>query len=294
MKNAIFYYYELNPENIHQQGKKYCFKIDNDYYSLCLLDSQIDVNQVYKLNIDLLSRGIYNHSIILNKENQIITVIDQKKYYLLKLYDEMNQPISTDIILNFNFMTNKLVQEKKIEWKNLWEEKIDYFEYQISEIGVKYPLIRESMSYYIGLTENSISLLNEIDTANICLCHKRVNIKDTTFDFYHPFNLIFDSLIRDPSEYFKQQFFFENIDIEEPVMNYLNLINNNNDLKLFFIRMLYPSYYFDLYEQIIAGNVEEKKITIVTSKNKEYEKFLSNLYHYLRNQSILPEIDWLN
>ena len=106
--------------------------------------------------------------------------------------------------------------------------------------------------------------------------------------------MIFDSLIRDPSEYFKQQFFFENIDIEEPVMNYLNLINNNNDLKLFFIRMLYPSYYFDLYEQIIAGNVEEKKITIVTSKNKEYEKFLSNLYHYLRNQSILPEIEWLN
>lgn len=293
MKNAISYYYELNPENIHQHRNVYYFQINNDYYALCLFDLSNDINQVYKLNIDLLTHGIYNHSIILNKENQIITNIDQKQYYLLKLYNEMNQPISFSIIMNLNFMTSHIIDDKKVSWKQLWEEKIDYFEYQISEIGVKYPMIRESVSYYIGLTELSISLLNEVEKCSMCLCHKRVNLKDTTFEFYHPFNLTFDSLIRDPSEYFKQKFFFENENIEEEIINYLNLIQNDNDLKLFFIRMLYPSYYFDIYEQIVSGNIEEKKIIAITSKNEEYEKLLSNLYKYLKNYSILPEIEWL-
>ena len=43
----------------------------------------------------------------------------------------------------------------------MWIRKIDYFEYQISQFGKKYPIIRESFNYYVGLAENGISLLNK-------------------------------------------------------------------------------------------------------------------------------------
>ena len=35
MKNAIIYYYNLNPINIHQYNKQFKFTIDNDEYILC-------------------------------------------------------------------------------------------------------------------------------------------------------------------------------------------------------------------------------------------------------------------
>lgn len=36
----------------------------------------------------------------------------------------------------------------------MWVQKIDYFEYQVSQMGKKYPVIRESSIYYVGLAES--------------------------------------------------------------------------------------------------------------------------------------------
>ena len=44
-------------------------------------------------------------------------------------------------------------------WASLWSAKLDYFEYQVSELGKDKPLILDSFSYYLGLGENAISYL---------------------------------------------------------------------------------------------------------------------------------------
>ena len=77
MKNACIFYYNLNPDNIHQKDGVYYFKINNSRYYLYPYYRDIkEVNSLYKINIELKRKNIYVHEIILNKDNNIITIID--------------------------------------------------------------------------------------------------------------------------------------------------------------------------------------------------------------------------
>ena len=59
----------------------------------------------------------------------------------------------------------------------MWVQKNDYLEYQTSMLGLKYPLIRESFSYYIGLAETAIEIVNSLEKTSVSLVysHRRLN-----------------------------------------------------------------------------------------------------------------------
>ena len=69
---------------------------------------------------------------------------------------------------------------------------------------------------------------------------------------------------------------------------------NENEVYYFFVRMFYPSFYFDCYEDIINGKVDEYKIKEVIEITPFYEKLLKELYQYLKMYIQIPEIEWLN
>lgn len=286
MKNLINYYYKLNILNIHQRERNYYFKINDELYCFVEYNECEKINEIYELSKYLEQFGIFGQ-LILNINNQIITEYNEKKYVLIK-----NIKIDTDItfnkiieINNIRISTNKL---KVLNWDELWSKKIDYFEYQISQIGKKYPLIRESFNYYLGLAELAISIISNVQKKDLylCLSHRRID------DIYNPLNLIIDYRVRDVSEYFKKNF-FENKDIIEELN--LFLFNNNltiNEKQLFFVRMLFPTYYFDAYEDIITNKVSEDTIKKITIKVDEYEKILKKIYLHLKINSNL-QIFWL-
>ena len=58
-------------------------------------------------------------------------------------------------------------------------------------------------------------------------------------------------------------------------------------------RLLYPSYYFEVYDEIFLGQEKEKKITEIISKVDEYELFLKKIHLYLLKNYHIPEIEWL-
>ena len=57
--------------------------------------------------------------------------------------------------------------------------------------------------------------------------------------------------------------------------------------------MLYPTYYFDLYELIIIGKENEEAIKKITSKAADYEILLRNIYRYYRSFIQIDPIEWL-
>ena len=243
MKNALIYYYNLNPINIHKKEKMYKFIYDNNYYTfLDITDNLKNLMDVYNLSIELNKNGIYTHQIILNNQNKVETYINDKVYVLLKSYGEMEEIIKIEDIINFSKITSNLdlnINIKRDNWYQLWSKKMDYFEYQISQISKKYPILSESFSYFEGIVETGISLLiNEnLEGKTLSVAHNRIKKKDTLFNFYNPFNLIIDSNVRDIVEYIK-----ECIKDEESyyvVEEYLNNIKLRDvDDKLFFIRFL--------------------------------------------------------
>lgn len=297
MKNAINYYYDLVTYDIRHKGKQYRFTVDNFEYLLVLCDyDPKELEEIYKLDMYLLSMNVFVHQIILNKNNQIITYINNEPYILLKIFVKDTRKINiNDIILFENLpMYEYFIKLRKNNWREFWIRKIDFFEYQISEMGIKYPLIKESFNYFIGITETAISLLYNFNyNSNLIISHRRVKINSTLQDLYNPLNLIIDSRIRDASEFFKSMFFNHNLDIHG-IETYLRSKNlTGEELYLFYVRMLFPSYYFDLYEQVINGTISEEEIKKITNKIEKYQKLLKDLYFLLKSYANLPEIEWI-
>ena len=291
MKNTINYYYNLNINTIHQKEKNYYFKVDNKNYLLLKCSNIEELDDIYRLNM-YLSQILPVHRIVLNANNEAITKINDSNYLLLELFSNNNKINLNNIIelsnIRIPFSVDKL---KRNDWYNLWIKKIDYFEYQLSQIGKKYPLIRESFNYYIGLAENAIILVNNIDFNNIPLGLSHRRITNMSFNLYNPLNIVIDARIRDVCEYFKFCF-FNNIDISMELELFLSYNSFNIDeAKLFLARMFFPTYYFDLYEKIIDNEIDESEIKKVIIKADNYEKILKQVYYHFKNNQI--NIEWL-
>ena len=298
MKNAINYYYNLIVENIHQVGEIYYFNYDNNRYYLVLYkDDPKKLENIFILHKNILDSGIYTHQIILNKNNDIATIVNNKMYILIKTQYNDEKVDYYRILSFFNLRINRN-NKKTIEnqnWAILWEEKNDYLEYLMSQIGEKYPQLRESFSYYIGLGETSIQLANTIIMDNIpkIVAHKRIKSDDTLFEIYNPLNFIIDSRVRDIAEYFKSAF-FNNEDIDNDLKNFLaNKVLTKEEHILFFARMLYPTYYFDLFEDIISEKKNEKEIKKITKLLNNYEILLKKIYLYYKKTIRIIPIEWL-
>lgn len=285
MKNVLNYYYNIDTSNIRKIGKNYRFVYNSDNYILYFYNLDRNLQEIYEMSVYLIKNNILVHMMIPNVNGVLVTEVDNKKYILLKSF-EANRKINYDDILNF---TNIRVKNGKCNWHDLWCEKIDYFEYQINEFKNQYPLLKESFNYFIGITETAIMLLNNINVNfEIVISHRRIN--DNSFDFYNPLNLIYDLRVRDISEYYKKEFYRKN-NIEE-LKEEIKFLNSY-ELYMFFVRMLYPTIYFDLYEDIINNNKSEEKILKVLEKKEEYELYIRELYLYLKNYIYLPEIEWI-
>ena len=291
MKNTINYYYNLNINTIHQKEKNYYFKADNKNYLLLKCSNIEELDDIYRLNM-YFSQILPVHRIVLNVNNEVITKINDSNYLLLELFSNNNKINLNNIIelsnIRIPFSVDKL---KRNDWYNLWIKKVDYFEYQLSQIGKKYPLIRESFNYYIGLAENAIILVNNIDFNNIPLGLSHRRITNMSFNLYNPLNIVIDARIRDVCEYFKFCF-FNNIDIGMELELFLSYNSFDiNEAKLFLARMFFPTYYFDLYEKIIDNEIDESEIKKIIIKADNYEKILKQVYYHFKNNQI--NIEWL-
>lgn len=297
MKNAIFFYYNLNPITITERNKIFEFQLQNNSYVLipCTRTNE-EVEVLYKLSILLYERGIPVHQIVLNKDNQLVTFINQIPYVLFRVYIQKDIPLIMNDILNFQKLTEGITVNNLplADWYQLWTQKIDYLEYQMSEFGKKYPLLRESFSYYVGVSENCITLVGNLtNIEKKTLSHRRLYTTSTLFDLYNPLNFVMDSKVRDICEFLKDGFFHGKNVLEEAGLYFRYQPLSETDYQLFFIRMLFPSYYFDQYEKIIEMGHPEKELLPVIHNTENYESLIAIFYTWLQSYGKIPEILWM-
>lgn len=296
MKNAIKYYYNMNPVEIHRVNEKIKFNYNNKNYILYLTKkTKEELIEKYELHQMLLARGIYCHKIILNINNEIATVINNNNYILL----EVNVPNATIELKDILYYCNQKIEHEKFpniqrdNWKNLWSNKIDFFEYQINQFKKKYKILSQNSDYYIGIVENCISLINNIGHQHnyLTINHNRIQKKTTLEEFYNPLEFILDIRVRDIGEYIKSTP-DEKLEILEKIIN--NNFLNSYDIKQLFIRILYPSIFFDIFDDVIDKKKNEYEIEKYLKKLDKSETEIKKIYNYIRSISDLPEIEWLN
>lgn len=290
MKNLINYYYNIIINDFRKIDDYYLFEIDGIKYAFLEYDGNID--ELYKTYTMVINNNKYCHEIIMNKDNKIVTFYLNKPYILIKKNIYLSSLVTIDEIINYDII---VYESKKIIWDKLWMNKIDYYEYQMSELGNKYKKLYESFNYYIGLSECAINLLNYLnnDSIKLYITHKRIMYKENMDDFLNPMNIIMDTRVRDIAEYFKINYIYNNIKTED-IINSLNILNlDYNECILLLSRLIYPSYYFDIYDKIIQEKISEDKINFYIEKNVYYETFLKDIYKYLKSKYKLPNIEWL-
>ncbi len=301
MKNNIIYYYNIEVSNLVKNGNYYSFYFNGDRYEFNIYTRDFkEENDILKLNKFMVENNILVHEIIPNKNRNIVSVVDNVPYVLYKVYINKDKKITLD---ELTFMSQYDVvgvdSLKRNEWDTLWGTRIDYLEYQINQMGKKYPILVDSFSYFVGMAENAISYVKNtiIETKKEeldkdVISHSKVY--DSINSIYDPLNIIIDHKSRDVSEYIKASFFLNNKKIFEELdiyfsKNYYSFYG----IRLLFGRVVYPSFYFDLYDNVILGNVKESEVLNITSRTVEYEAYLREIYYYLRKFYNIPMIDWL-
>ena len=295
MKKYIKYFYNIDIDKIKNINNDYYFNYNNEAYVFKRIDNNININKIIELN-NKLDNTLFN-KIIINKDKSIITYIDNYNYILYKIFVNLNKSITLSEINSINNI-NLHTKDNELNWYNLWTNKIDNLEYQINQNGKKHPLLVDSFSYFIGLSENAISYLNntiyeakkEISDINV-LSHHR--IKDI-FSLYDITNIVFDHKARDLSEYIKLSFFNKNSNIFKELDEYFkHNYYSEYGIRILFARVLFPSFYFDIYDEITINKEDELKILNIIKYIDEYELYLSDVYSYLNQFYKIPSIDWL-
>lgn len=292
MKNIIEYFYNLKIDTLHKNRNRYEFEINkNRYYLVLAYRYEKELEQIENLIKDNKNFD----QIIRNINSKLMTNINGKNYLLL---EKSNKKTSIeDELLNYYkvLLPSQLYSNiDRTDWVYLWSEKIDYIEYQKIHLKGEYPLLEESINYFIGMAENAIMYVrncfkedNNLD--DLVLSHKRIISKE----FNSPINLIVDHRSRDISEYLKYLFFTNDYDYIK-INQYLQKLNLNSYMyKLLYGRMLFPTFYFDKYDDIVNKNKSEKEILAILKKVEAYEDFLKNIYLIINQNTAIKKVDWL-
>ncbi|MBR3161624.1 MAG: hypothetical protein IKF19_02690 [Bacilli bacterium] len=303
MKDAINYYYNLNPSRINRIFNYYYFYIDNELYYFVMYNRNInDINSIYNLNQEINNLNINVNEIIVNKDKNPVTVIRNTPYVLMKIYININKYITLPEV---SYLSNIKVHYDnnlmRSNWLLLWTKKIDYLEYHQEQNYKKYPLLTSTFDYFVGLSENAIIYLNNViskmnpTSVDIgVISHDIIRIDDTIHSLYNPLNIIIDHKARDLAEYIKVSFFKDNYNIFEELDEYFRYnYFSYYGINLLVARILYPSFYFDLYDDIINNRIDETSILAITSRIDDYEVYLKDIISYLNKYYTIKNIDWL-
>lgn len=305
MKETIMYYYNIDVDVLEENDGKYHFKYQNrDYFFVFYNRNLEELDDIITCVFNMKVKGILVNDIIMNINGSFLTSINGFNYILMSVVNPKEEFDIFDIVniaskLHLNNKTSKLYRNN---WGTLWMQKIDYFEYQIRELALNKPVVKDSFSYYIGLAENAISYVNNINarfpnvSSAVVLAHRRVFYPNYKLNFFNPLSFIFDLEVRDVAEYLKAMFFAIDTEYEvlEDLKSYLSIRGLSvYEASMLYARLLYPSYYFDIYEEVMNKERDEEDLVRVIKKADLYEDFLKKAYLEITKYAMIERIDWL-
>ena len=304
MKETLEYYYGLDIESIEELDGKYHFKIENQDYFFVFYNRGIEeLEDIINVSNEMIKKGINVHKILINRNNSFLTKVGEYNYILFAVsnlneeYDIFDMvKISEKLVLNNN--KSNLYRNN---WGTLWSEKIDYFEYQVRELSIEKDVVKNSFSYYIGMAENAISYVNNtnmkygMDVYRIVLSHRRVFYPNYKLNYLNPLSFVFDLEVRDIAEYLKAMFFKKDISFcLDELSSYLKIRHLSlYEYQMLYARLLYPTYYFDVYEGVMNKNGDEEQLVNIIKKCDSYEEFLKKTYLEISKYAKIDKVEWI-
>lgn len=284
MKNVIEYFYKIKIDTIRYSCDKYYISSDNSNYLFQRIDKYfnfkvLQISQFY----------IFFHKIVFNFKGNLVTSYENSNFILFKINLEKNRVINFNDIINIMNL-NLNLGFFELNWDILWENKIDRFENYIINKDLKFYL-RDYYDYFIGLGEIAITYYRHAKKYPVKygFTYNRINKKFTLYDLYNPLNIVISSPIKGIAEYIKENFFIGK-PLEIETIGNLNL--NYDESILLISRLIFPTYFFDLFnsQSQINSVLIEKIITLIP----KYENYLSEIIDIIKKEyNDIPLINWI-
>ena len=243
---------------------------------------QIDLLNNYKVNFN----DYYN---IVSTKYGDYKILYKNKYYVVLEYKEFSLDLYQLIIED----KKKVVSSGKIDWRDKWINRSEYIMNTYYSYRNKNKVIDNSIDYYFGLLESSICYLNEFNYENVNLYVQHA--KMSYFDYFNPFNIRIDVKERDFSNFLKYIFFDDKYN-ESYVRSIIEKNINNYDFNLVVARLIYPDYYFDLFDEYLISS-DDKTLDLIkkiVNRVDEYEKYVYMICNYVKLNIQIKNVDYLN
>ena len=290
MKKIIEYYYNLNITLIIYKNNKYYFETENAKYIFKQINRELNISIIDKLHT-----YDFFMSIVPNNKNNLLTVVNDKKYVLLKINNNLNDDKIS--IYDIKKLPILKYEYSDINWIKLWENKVDNFEKWIFEREEQYLKIMPLFNYCIGLAETAILHLKQLDKTlyinmNYAIVHERLNINTTLYEYYDPTTVIIDYISRDIAEYFKTEILCQSFNIEKFIEYLIDMKLDKAEINLLFARMLFPSFFFDEMENSMV-NGQYEGVLKLESKIEIYQEQMRSINEVLIKKYGIENIKWL-
>lgn len=291
MKNVIYTYYNILLDEINKDSNNYFFYYNQELYVFYLVLNDINVVEyVYKF---IKENNVDSFEIIMNKDGKLFTDVDNKKYSLLRVKGILRYEVKFE---EFKFYP---IDMEPYNWGELWSERLDYYEIQLRELGYKYQTVLNSFGLFSGLAENAILYFNLSkkmfsDSEVVGIVHNRMKYPCYLIDYNNPLNYVVDYNIRDIAEYIKSYLLSSDYDIDNVLMLLDRLNINSLMFNLLYSRLLYPTFYFDIFDRIILEDGEDVDIVDVLNVVDKYLSMLNKVYLRYKDKYSMFNVEWLN
>lgn len=291
MKNVIYTYYNILLDEINKDSNNYFFYFNNDLYIFYLVLN--DINVVELIYNFIKENNIESFEIVLNKDGKLFCDVDNKKYSLLKIKGILKYEIKFE---EFKFYP---IDKEPYNWGELWSERLDYYEIQLRELGYNYQTVLNSFGMFSGLAENAILYFNMSkrmfnDNEVVGIVHNRMNYPCYLIDYNNPLNLVIDYNIRDIAEYIKAYLLSDAYDVNNVLLLLERLNVNNLMFNLLYSRLMYPTFYFDVFDKIILEDGKDSDIVYVLNVVDKYLDMLNKVYLKFKDKYSMLNVEWLN
>lgn len=291
MKNVIYTYYNILIYDINKDKNNYFFYYNNDLY--IFYEVLNDLKVVETIYDYILKNNIDSYKIVLNRDNNLITYVDNKKYALLKIKGILKYEVKFD---EFKFSPIDLEPHN---WGELWSERLDYYEVQLRELGINYQTVLNSYGMFSGLAENAILYFNLTknyfhDESVVAIVHNRMKYPCYLIDYNNPLNFVIDYNVRDIAEYIKAYMVSSDYELDNVLLLLDKLNLNNLMFNLLYSRLLYPTFYFDIYDKIILEDGVDSDIVVAIEVIDRYLDMLNKIYLRYKTKYNMFNIEWLN
>ena len=271
MKEFIEYNYDLRCDDLAILNNLLYFKHLDKFYIISNFNrDEVEFEKV--LNY-LISNNLKSLKVVMNKKGSYISEFNGKKYVVMES-DCENE------IIDFPICIGGLINENNY-WNEIWENRVVQLEKHKSELSLNKDIFY-ILNYYIGLIEiciyNYNLLIRKYGQKNgLSIQHNRIEFPMYSFSYYNPVNYLFDFEFRDFAEYLKMRFFYSDFSTDEAISVIDNYNFDNFSINMFFVRLIYPTYFLELYDMQHKNNVYSDLFYDLLKKSSQYENFILKL-----------------